>query len=182
MKLLFDFFPILLFFVAFKVWGIYTATAVAIAASFAQVALFWLRHRRFEKMHLAVLGIVAISGGLTLAFQDEMFVKWKPTLVNWLFGVVFIASQYVGEKPLAERMMAASIALPREVWYRLNLSWGLFFLALGAVNVYVLYHFDTDTWVNFKLFGMMGLTFAFVIAQAFYIARHVEAEETDGTS
>lgn len=177
MKFLFDFFPILLFFITYKWQGIYAATAVAIAASFIQVGLFWFKHRRFETMHLVTLALIAVLGGATLYLQDERFIKWKPTLVNWLFAAAFLGSQFIGNKPLAERMMGGSISLPAEIWRRLNGMWLLFFLAMGFANLYVVYNFDTETWVNFKLFGMMGLTLAFVIAQAFYLARHIEPEE-----
>lgn len=180
MKFLFDFFPILLFFVAYKIDGIYTATVVAIGASFVQVLSFWLKHRRFENMHLVTLGLIVVLGGATLYLQDEMFIKWKPTLVNWLFAAAFLGSQFVGEKPLIERMMGSAMELPAAMWARLNLSWILFFTVLGLVNLYVVYNFDTDTWVNFKLFGLMGLTFAFVIAQAFVLARYIKTEESEG--
>ena len=187
MKFLYDFFPILLFFVTFKLYndpqqGILVATAVAIVATFFQVGIFWWRHRRVEKMHLVTLALIVVLGGLTLLLEDEMFIKWKPTAVNWLFGLVFLASQYVGEKPLVRRMMEANIQLPDPVWMRLNVSWVVFFTAMGFTNLYVVYNFDTDTWVDFKLFGLMGLTFAFIIVQALYLARHIkpdeEAEET----
>ncbi len=187
MKVLFDFFPILLFFVAFKLHddpqqGILVATAVAIAATFVQVGIFWWKHHRVEKMHLVTLALIVVLGGLTLLLEDEMFIKWKPTAVNWLFAMVFLATQFVGEKPLVRRMMEANVQLPDSVWLRLNLSWVLFFTAMGFTNLYVVYNFDTETWVDFKLFGLMGLTFAFVIAQAFYLARHIrpdkEAEES----
>lgn len=180
MKFLVDFFPILLFFIAYKFYGIYTATAVAIAASFVQVAAFWLKHRRFENMHLITLGLIVILGGATLYLQDEMFIKWKPTLVNWLFAVAFLGSHYIGKKPLVERMMGSAMELPAPLWTRLNISWVLFFTVLGVINLYVVYNFDTDTWVNFKLFGMMGLTFAFVIAQAFVLARFIKTDESEG--
>jgi intracellular septation protein len=177
MKFLFDFFPILLFFIAYKTHGIYAATAVAIVASFVQVAIYWFQHRRFETTHLVTLALIAVFGGLTLALQDETFIKWKPTVINWLFGVVFLASQYIGQKTIVERMMGATISLPAFVWPRLNLAWALFFIALGFANLYVMSYFDTDTWVNFKLFGMMGLTFAFLIAQGFYLTRYIQEEE-----
>ncbi len=177
MKFLYDFFPILLFFVVYKMYDIYAATAVAIAASVVQVAGFWLKHRRFENMHLITLGLVVVLGGATLWLQDEEFIKWKPTVVNWLFGAVFLGSQYIGAKPVVERMMGQALELPAAIWRRLNMSWVLFFFALGGVNLYVVYNFDTDTWVNFKLFGMMGLTLGFVVAQSFYLARHVKPEE-----
>lgn len=137
MKFLFDFFPILLFFVAYKLYGIYPATAVAIAASFVQVAAFWLKHRRFENMHLVTLAIISLLGGATLLLQDKTFFMWKPTAVNWLFAVVFLGSQFIGKKPIVERMMAHAIEAPQQVWKRLNLSWITFFTIMGFANLYV---------------------------------------------
>lgn len=177
MKFLYDFFPILLFFIAYKIYGIYAATIVAMAASFIQVGGFWLKHRRFENMHLITLGLIIVLGGATLWLQDERFIKWKPTLVNWMFAIAFLGSQFIGKKPLVERMMGAAVQLPNEIWGRLNLIWIIFFTLMGLANLYVVYNYDTDTWVNFKLFGMMGLTFAFVIGQAFYLARYMQPEE-----
>ncbi|HUL11588.1 MAG TPA: septation protein A [Methylococcaceae bacterium] len=173
MKLLFDFFPILLFFIAYKFYDIYAATAVAIAASFLQVGVSWYKTRKIEPMHLITLAIIVIFGGATLYLQDELFIKWKPTVINWLFGSAFLASQLFGERTFIERMMGANLTLPRPVWRRLNLSWALFFMLLGGVNLFVLYTFDTDTWVNFKLFGMLGLTFVFVLLQSVYLSRHI---------
>ncbi len=178
MKLLFDFFPILLFFIAYKVSDIYVATGVAIAASFIQVGIAWLKTRKIEPMHLLTLVIIVVFGGLTLYLQDEQFIKWKPTVINWLFGIVFLASQWLGEKTMIERMMSASLSLRSEIWRRLNLSWTLFFFILGGVNRFVMYTFDTATWVNFKLFGMLGLTFLFVILQSFYLSRHLPELQT----
>jgi len=175
MKFLFDFFPVFLFFVAYYAYDIYVATAVTIAASFLQVSLFWFKFRRFEKLHLITLAMVTLLGGLTLILQNEMFIKWKPTVVNWLFGVVFLGSQFIGKRPIVQRMMDHAVALPDPIWGRLNLGWVIFFFAMGGANLYVIYNFSTDTWVNFKLFGMMGLTLAFIFLQAFYITRHIKA-------
>jgi len=179
MKFLFDFFPILLFFVAYKLYGIFVATAVAIAASFVQVGLHWIKHRRFENMHLVTLALIVVFGGLTLFLQDEAFIKWKPTVINWLFAIVFLASQFVGKKTLVERMMGAKLELSACVWSRLNMGWSLFFIFLGAVNLYVFTYYDTDTWVNFKLFGLMGLTLVFLVGQSFYLMRHIVIEEPE---
>lgn len=187
-KFLFDFFPVVLFFVAYKMYddparGILAATAVAIVASVGQVGYSWLRHRRVERMHLLTMLIIVVLGGLTIALRDEMFIKWKPTLVNWLFALVFLGSQFVGRKPLVRRMMERSVELPDSVWTRLNATWVAFFVLLGILNLYVVYHFDTDIWVNFKLFGMLGLTVLFVIAQGFYIMRHAKEPSAEpGTS
>ncbi len=178
MKLMFDFFPVILFFAAYKFKGIYVATSVAIVATLLQVGYLWLRHRRVEPMHLITLGLIVIFGGATLYLHDEQFIKWKPTVINWLFGVAFLTSQFVGDKPIIQRMVAAKVELPQLVWYRLNLSWALFFLFLGAINLFVVYSFDTDVWVNFKLFGMLGLTIAFVLLQAAFLARYMPEPES----
>lgn len=174
MKFLFDLFPIILFFAAYKLYDIYIATGVAIAAALVQTGLFWLKHRRFENMHLVTLGLLIVFGGLTLILRDPIFIKWKPTVVNWLFAAVFMGSRFIGERTLVERMMSHAITVPAPVWLTLNWAWTLFFLAMGVLNLYVAYTFSEDTWVNFKLFGMMGLTIAFVFMQAFYLSRYME--------
>ncbi len=150
------------------------ATAVAIIASILQVAIYWAKFRRFEKMHLFTLGIIVVLGGATLLLQDETFIKWKPTAVNWLFALVFLGSQFIGKKNLVQRMMEASISAPEHVWLRLNISWVIFFITVGIANLYVAFNFDLDTWVNFKLFGVLGLTLLFVVAQGFYLVRYAE--------
>ncbi|MCX4193799.1 septation protein A [Methylophaga sp. OBS1] len=186
MKLFFDFLPIVLFFVAYKlgggvysfngetyeIEGIYAATAVMIAATLFQVSYTWLRHRRVERAHLITLVLVVLLGGLTLWLQNPDFIKWKPTAVNWLFALVFIGAYLFTDKSLLERMMAEHIQLPIKVWARLNLAWIVFFIGSGVANLYVAFNFDEATWVNFKLFGMLGLTLVFVIAQSIYLARH----------
>jgi intracellular septation protein len=177
MKLLYDFFPIVLFFIAYKTYDLYVATAVIIAASALQVGVSWLRHRKVEKMHLITLVIVVVFGGLTLILKDPVFIKWKPTVVNWLFAVAFLGSQFIGKKTLVERMMSTQVDLPGPVWRRLNLTWVGFFIVMGVANLYVAFNFSEDTWVNFKLFGVLGLTFVFIIVQAFYISRHMPDEE-----
>lgn len=179
MKFLNDLFPVILFFIAYKMYDFYVATAVIIVATLVQVGFNWFRHHKVEKMHLVTLLLVLLFGGLTLYLQDPLFLKWKPTVVNWLFGIVFIGSHFIGSKPLVERMMSKSVSLPGPVWTRLNIAWSLFFVAMGVINLYVAFNFSEDTWVNFKLFGMMGMTFLFIILQAFYLARHItETEQT----
>jgi intracellular septation protein len=176
MKFLFDFFPIILFFIAYKWQGIYAATVIAIAASAVQVAYYWLKNKSFETTHVATFFIIAVFGGLTLYLQDEAFIKWKPTIVNWLFGLVCIGSQFIGKQPIIQRMMNGNISLPNNVWTNLNAMWAAFFIFLGGINLYVMYNFDTDTWVNFKLFGMLGLTLLFVVLQGFYLMKHIQEE------
>jgi len=211
MKLLSDFFPILLFFIAYQLFDIYVATAVAILASALQVGGFWLRRRRVETMHLATLGLLVVFGGLTLLLQDRAFIMWKPSIVNWLFALVFLGSQWIGDRPLIERIMGHAISVPSQIWKRLNLLWVGFFTVSGLANLFIASLFfaaettlitatgqaDIDLtlcaeqfagnlltlceaahgkeqlWVNFKLFGMLGLTILFVIAQSLYLGRHV---------
>ncbi len=178
MKFLFDFFPIILFFVVFKSYddqlvGAIAATKVMMAASALQISLFWLKHRRFENMHLITLAIVVILGGATIYFRNVDFIKWKPTAVNWLFAVAFLGSEFIGKKSLLKRMMEKNISLPEPIWSHLNYAWVVFFILAGIINLYVAFNFPFDDWVDFKTFGMLGMTFVFVILQAFYMARHV---------
>ena len=164
----------ILFFAAYKLYDIYVATGVAIAAAVLQTGLFWLKHRKFEKMHLITLAILIVFGGLTLVLRDPVFIKWKPTIVNWLFAAGFLVAPLFGGKTLPERMMGSNVALQAEQWRRLNLAWVLFFILLGILNLAVAFNFSEAIWVNFKLFGLMGLTVLFALGQGFYIVRHTQ--------
>ena len=182
MKLLFDLFPIVLFFIAYKMYDIYTATAVIIVATIAQVTYFYLKHKRVEKMHIITLGLIILLGGLTLILQDEDFIKWKPTIVNWGFALAFLGSHYIGQKPIIQRMMDQAISLPELIWGRLSWLWIFFFILSGVVNLYVAFNYDTDTWVNFKLFGLMGMTIVFIILQGIYISRYLQESDSEAES
>lgn len=173
MKFLFDLFPVVLFFVAFKLADIYVATGVAIAATFAQVGWLKLRRKRVEPMLWASLAIIAVFGGATLFLQDETFIKWKPTVLYWLFATV-LAGAAAARRNLIRAMLSQHMQLPDPVWARLNLSWVAFFAVMGALNLYVAYNYSTDLWVNFKLFGGMGLMLLFVVAQALVLGRYAE--------
>jgi intracellular septation protein len=171
MKLFLDFLPIILFFIAYKTHGIYVATSVAIAASVLQIAYLLLRRQKVEPMQWAGLGIIAVFGGMTLAFQDETFIKWKPTVLYALFGLGLLVSRYALHKNGIKALMGKQLQLPELIWDRANLLWVVFFICMSALNLYVAYSYSTETWVNFKLFGTMGLTFAFIVAQALYLGR-----------
>lgn len=178
MKLLLDFLPVVVFFAVYKFYDdFYLATVAIIIATSLQVAWTWFSQRRVERMPLIALALLIVFGGITLVLHDEMFLKWKPTVVNWLFGAAFLASQFIGRKPLIQRMLDSAMSLPAAVWLRLNLAWTVFFVLMGVANLYVVYQFSTDAWVDFKLYGMFGLTLVFVIAQGFYLARHVQVSE-----
>jgi len=172
-KFLFDLFPVVLFFVAFKIAGIYIATAVAIAATFAQVAWLKLRKRKIEPMLWASLAIIVVFGGATLFLQDETFIKWKPTVLYWLFAAVLGGAALL-RRNLIRAMLSQHMQLPDPVWSRLNLAWIGFFALMGVLNLYVAYNYSTDLWVNFKLFGGMGLMLVFVFAQALVIGKYAE--------
>lgn len=178
MKFLFDFFPIVLFFIGFKLFDIYVATAIAMAACFFQVVFFRLKHQRYEKMHVFSFVIVFLLGGATLFFQNPWFIKWKPTGIYWTTAIVFIVSPLF-KKPLIQRMMENNVDLPKKIWYRLNYAWALFFILMGTANLYVAYNYSTDTWVNFKLFGGAGCILLFVFVQALYLTRHIIVKEED---
>ena len=177
MKFFLDFFPVLLFFIAYKIYGIYVATAISIAAAFIQVAYMWFRYKRVENMHLITLVLLTVFGGLTLFLQDETFIKWKPTVINGLFALVFFGSQFIGEKSVIERMLSANMTLPKKIWNRMTMSWSIFFAAMAVLNIYVAFNFSTDTWVDFKLFGMTVLTLIFVLAQGLYLSRFINQNE-----
>src|SRR5262245_46451438 len=176
MKFLFDLLPVVLFFAAFKLADIYVATAVAIATSVFQVAWLKLRRQPVPGMVWASLAIIVLFGGATLLLQDETFIKWKPTVLYWLFGVVLAGAAAAGRN-LIRAMLSEQVQLPEPVWARLNWSWIGFFVFMGAINLYVAYNFSTDNWVNFKLFGGMGLMLLFVLAQAVVLARYIEDKD-----
>jgi len=179
MKFLFDIFPVILFFAAFKVYGIYVATAVAIAATFVQIGWVWVRHRKVDNMMWVTLAVIVVFGGATLLLQDETFIKWKPTVLYWLFGTVLAGSTLFFRKNLIRSMMESKVTLPDVVWNKLQASWIGFFAVMGALNLYVAYNFSTEAWVNFKLFGGMGLMLAFVFLQALLLAKHVQDKEAE---
>jgi len=177
MKMLVDFLPVALFFIVYKTVDIYSATAVLIIASAIQTVGVRLWKGKFEQSHVITLVLVAAFGGLTLLLHDEMFIKWKPSVINWLFAVVFLGSMWIGKQPIIQRMLGGQVSLPQHVWSTLNIAWAMFFTFLGFLNLYVIYNYDTDTWVNFKLFGLMGLTIVFIIGQSLYMAKYISTNE-----
>jgi len=178
MKFLFDLFPVILFFIAFKLFGIYIATAVAIAATFVQIGWVWFRRRRVDNMLWVSLGVIVVFGGATLLLHDETFIKWKPTVLYWLFGAALLIAELGFRKNLIQAMMEKQMALPDAVWRKLLMSWVGFFAVMGVLNLYVAFNFSTDAWVNFKLFGGMGLMLVFVVLQALMLSKYVDIKET----
>jgi len=177
MKFLFDLFPVVLFFAAFKLFDIYVATAAAIVATFLQIGWLKWKRRKVDTMMWVTLIIIVVFGGATLALHDETFIKWKPTVLYWLFAAVLGGAELLFRKNLIRAMLGEQVRLPAGAWSRLNWSWAGFFVFMGAANLYVAFSFSTDTWVNFKLFGGMGLMLLFVLLQAAFLARHIEEKQ-----
>jgi len=206
MKLLFDLFPVILFFLAYSgakrvpdasaalvasaltaigagehldpaQAPILLATAVAIIATFGQVGWVWMRHGKVDKMLWVSLVLIVVFGGATLLLHDETFIKWKPTVLYWLFGLILIGGKLLFHKNLIRSMMGAQLTLPGPVWDKLNMSWAGFFLLMGCLNLFVAFRFSTDVWVNFKLFGGMGLMLLFALGQGLVLARHIEPQQ-----
>jgi intracellular septation protein len=186
MKALFDFFPLILFFAAFKLYDIYVATAIAIVATFMQVGYIWLKYRRFETTHIITLVVISFFGGLTLFFHNDAFIMWKPSVVNWIFALIVIGSVLL-KRSVIKTLMGKQLELPDSVWFKLSIAWGIFFLAMGFLNMYVAFYYQTDlpeevrreTWVNFKVFWMLGLTLLFSVAQMLFIAKYIDPESLD---
>lgn len=173
MKLFLEFFPIVIFFIVYKFYDIFTATGAVIIATILQVSIYWIKYRKVETMQWITLGLIVVMGGATIYLQDEQFIKWKLSIIEWLFGVAFLASQYVGEKPFIERMMGANIELPKTMWKRLNFSWALFFTSIGFINLYVMHNYSTDDWVTFKTFIVPALMLVFIVIQMAVLYRYV---------
>lgn len=177
MKFLFDLFPVILFFIAFKIYGIFVATAVAIAGTFLQIGWVWFRHRKVDTMLWVSLVIVTVFGGATLLLQDETFIKWKPTVLYWLFAGILAGGALFMKKNLMKSLLSEQMQLPDVAWTRMNWSWVGFFTFMGFANLAVAYSFSTDAWVNFKLFGGIGLMLAFVLVQGMLLSKYIEEEK-----
>ena len=191
MKQLIDFIPLIAFFViykmdlraielagqSFELGGPFSATIALMVASVIVYGGMLLKNKSLEKSQMVTLGAVILFGGMTLAFHDEMFLKWKAPIVNWIFATAFLASQFIGSKPLVQRMMGHAMSLPDEIWTRLNFSWVIFFIALGAANLFVAFTFH-NIWVDFKVFGSLILTFAFVLLQFVFLSKHINTEDS----
>ena len=179
MKLLFDLFPVILFFIVFKIAGVFAATATAIAATFVQVGWVKYRHGKVDTMLWVSLGIITVFGGATLLLHDETFIKWKPTILYWFFAAALLFSALVLKKNLMRSLLQEKMALPDFVWHRLNLSWSAFFALLGILNLYVAHNFSTAAWVNFKLFGATGIMLVFILAQSALLSKYVEEDKKE---
>lgn len=182
MHLFYEFFPVFLFFIAFKFYGIYVATIVGIVTTFLQVIITRLIARRWDNKQLITFGVFVLFGGMTLYFHNPIFVKWKPTIIFWIFAIVILITQIFTKKPLMQRLMENVLQdkgqVPKQVWKRVNLIWALFFATMGSINLFIAYTYSDEIWVNFKFYGVTGALLAFSVFQALYLSRYLtEAEK-----
>ncbi len=181
LNIIYEFSLVIIFFLAFKFYDIYVATATIMVGAVLQLLATRFYKGYFEKKQVIVLVVLFVFGGMTLYFHDPIFIKWKPTVIFWIIGTVFLLSQFVGAKTLTQRMLAHVLegksAVPDYVWKRLNVAWAFFFLLLGAMNVFVAYYFSTDTWVNFKLYGIFSALILFGVAQSIFLTRYISTEK-----
>ncbi|MBX9444897.1 septation protein A [Dickeya chrysanthemi] len=176
MKQIIDFIPLVVFFVCYKLYDIYVASGALIAATAAALLFSWFIYRKIEKMMLLTFLMVAVFGTLTLVFHNDQFIKWKVTIIYTLFSLALLFSQFVMKKPLIQRMLGKELTLPAMVWSRLNISWAIFFLLCGLANIYIAFWLPQSVWVDFKVFGLTGLTLVFTLLCGVYIYRHLPAE------
>lgn len=176
MKLLFDLFPVILFFIAYKFFGIYTATAVAMVATIAQIIYCKIKHGTVDNMLIISGVLIVVFGGATLFLKDPKFIQWKPTILYWLFGAVLLSAQFFYKKNPMRALMEKQVSLPETIWTKLNIAWAVLFICLGCLNLYVAFNYPEDTWVNFKLFGITGIMFVFIIAQTLLLTKHLPKE------
>lgn len=184
MNLVFEFLPLILFLGAFFYKGIYFALVVLMIAMPIGLLVKYIRTQSFDKMYFWSTIFLLIAGGLTLYFRNPLFLYWKPTVFYWAVAAVFLGSNWVGEVPLVQRFFGLVDGIPLEKitkaqWNKLNVVWVLFFVAAGVLNIYVAYNFSQETWVKFKVFGLMALTFVFMLAQTFWIANLIGGDGVD---
>lgn len=173
MKFLFDLIPVILFFVGFKLYGIFIATAIAIATTVALIIYSKIRHSKVEKMLLVNGAIIGVLGGITLLLHDKTYIMWKPTVLYWLLAAILLVSNMFFKKNFIRQMMGKMLNPPATIWNRLNLAWVIFLILLGFLNLYVAFNYSLDTWVNFKLFGVTSMMFIFVIAQTLLLRKYL---------
>lgn len=173
MKFLFDLLPVILFFVGFKLYGIFAATAIAIATTLAMIVYAKIRHGKIEKMLLINGAVISVLGGVTLLLHDKTYIMWKPTVLYWLLAAVLLISNLFFKKNFIQQMMGKMMQAPAAVWSKLNLVWVIFLIGLGFLNLYVAFNYTEDAWVNFKLFGVTGMMFVFVILQTLILRKYL---------
>ncbi len=182
MKQFFEFIPLIIFFAVYKMQDIYAATLALIVSTALLLAISYIKNKKVEKMHLISFVLILVFGGLTLILRDDHFIKWKPTVINWLFGLVLLVSQFAFNSPLIKKMLGKEMTLPEQVWSKVNVAWALFFILCGCLNLYIAFSFSEAFWVNFKVFGLLGLTLVFTLTTVLYLYKHLPKDQQQSLS
>lgn len=182
MHAIFEYLPLVIFFVFYKFGDLYWATGSLIVTSALQILYYVIKKQPIPKRNWIFFALIAVFGGLTIFFHDDAFIKWKVTIINALFAIALIVSNSFFNKNLIKELMGESLPLPDEIWGKLNLAWAIFFLVCAILNIYIAYNFSLETWVNFKVFGLMGLTFTFAISTVFALYKYLPQEEENTTN
>lgn len=177
MKQLLDFLPLIVFFIFYKLYDIYIASGALVTATGMVLVANYMFYRKLEKMPFFTFILVAVFGTLTLIFHNDEFIKWKVTVLYSIFAIALIYSQWFMKQPLIQTMLGKELQFPGLVWRRLNIAWAIFFLVCGIANIYVAFWFPQQFWVNFKVFGLGGLTLLFTILSGIYIWRQITQQE-----
>lgn len=175
--ILIEFIPIVAFFIVYKLHGIYLATIVCIACMVLQMLYNYFTKGKVENSQLIALAVIVILGGTTVWLHNELFIKWKPTVLYWIFSSLFLFSPWIFKQPLAEKILNKNITLAKDAWKKLNTMCAMFFAFMGFLNLWVVYNFNTDVWVNFKLFGSLGLTLVFTILVGLFVQKNSKIKE-----
>ena len=179
MKQFNEFIPLIVFFAIYKMYDIYAATAALIAVTACTLLFSWFKYRKVEKMQLITFAMVTVFGGITLFTQDSSFIKWKVTVIYCLFSIVLLVSQYAFKQNLLKKMLGKEMVLPEFVWSRVNTAWAIFFFALAGLNHYIAFNMSEELWVDFKVFGVLGIMLAFTILTVVYLYRYMPKENSD---
>lgn len=178
MQSFFEFIPLVLFFAIFKLVDIYWATFALIVTSALHIVYLYITTKKVPVKNWVIFGLIAGFGGLTIFLQDDTFLKWKVTIINLFFAIALIISDFVFKKNLIKQLMSEALELPETIWKKLNLSWAAFFTLCAVLNIYVAFNFSQEVWVNFKVFGLMALTFTFAIGSVIVLYKYLPNEES----
>ncbi len=182
MAALLEYIPLIIFFVFYKMFDVFVATGALMVASILQIIILKIQKKPIEKRQWVFLGLIVVFGGMTIIFHDDLFIKWKVTIINAFFGIALLVSRYAFKKNLMTNLMGEQLKLPEAIWDKFNLAWAVFFFVCATLNLYVAYNYDQEIWVNFKVFGLLILTFVFAIGSIMSIYKYIPQDEEESGS
>lgn len=181
MRAVLEYIPLVVFLIFYKFADLYWATGSLIVTSALQILYYLIKKEKVPTRNWIFFGLIAVFGGLTIFFHDDTFIKWKVTIINEFFAIALLVSQYVFKKNIIKQFLSESLTLPETIWTKLNLAWAIFFALCGALNLYIAFNFELDTWVNFKVFGLTGLTLVFAVGSIFSLYKYLPQESEEVT-